>query len=248
MLLWSKCSHLTASPEQTTGRKKSSPTEKCRKHLRGEYSRCSPNLKLETPRLHSGAACDRPETIEIPKLPTIPEVVWQQPPETITDHCNLRNTKNDSTIYYTHETSRTTVASQLSPPKGTQPQNYVVATEHPQGNQTGNEPVPFFNCSKNRPTEIQNSEQHVTSTITGNTTIPPLTTTNPLIEEGLVRVEQTNEVRTVELWSILIHCCRFSRNAVDSQSESSTTSPKGLESCRLGCRFLLSKIGYSSAM
>ena len=46
---------------------------------------CSPKFTLKTPRLHSGAACDRPETNEIPKLPPIAEVVWQQPTETITD-------------------------------------------------------------------------------------------------------------------------------------------------------------------
>ena len=33
------------------------------------------------PRLHSGAAIDRPETTHI-TLPPIPEVVWQQPQET----------------------------------------------------------------------------------------------------------------------------------------------------------------------
>ena len=66
--------------------------------------------------------------------------------------------------------------------------------EHPRGNPTGNEPVPFHNCSKNRPTDIQNSEQHVTTTITGDLTIPTLTTTTPLIEEGLMRNEQTEEV------------------------------------------------------
>ena len=66
--------------------------------------------------------------------------------------------------------------------------------EHPPGNQTGNEPVLFFNCSKNCPTVFQNSEQHVTTTIPGDTASPPFTTTTPLIEDGLVRVEQTNEV------------------------------------------------------
>ena len=96
-------------------------------------------------------------------------------------------------MQYTQEASKTTVASQTSPPKGTQPQNYVVATEHPPGNQTGNEPKPFLNCSKNCPTDIQDSEQHVTTTLTGGKTIPPLTTTTPLIEKGLVREEQTNE-------------------------------------------------------
>ena len=128
----------------------------------------------------------------MPKFPPIPEVVWQQPLETITDQCNLNNTHIDSTIYYTHETSKKTEARQTSPPKGTQSLNYVDATEHPPGNETGKEPVPFLNSSKNRPTDIQNSEQHVTSTLTGDTRIPPLTTTTPLIVEGLVRDEQTN--------------------------------------------------------
>ena len=65
--------------------------------------------------------------------------------------------------------------------------------EHTPGNQTGNEQAPFLNCSKNCPTDIHNSEQHVTTTITGDTTIPLLTTTAPLIEEGLVRDEQADE-------------------------------------------------------
>ena len=37
--------------------------------------RLQPNFTLETPRLHSGAACDRQETTETPKTPPIPEVV-----------------------------------------------------------------------------------------------------------------------------------------------------------------------------
>ena len=41
--------------------------------------------------------------------------------------------------------------------------------------------------------DIQNSEQLITTTLNGNTT-PPLTTATPLIEERLVRDEQTNEV------------------------------------------------------
>ena len=60
--------------------------------------------------------------------------------ETITDQSNLNNSINDSTIYYTREISKKFVASQTSPSKGTQPQSYVVATEHPPGNQAGNEP------------------------------------------------------------------------------------------------------------
>ena len=74
------------------------------------------------PRLHSGAARDRPETNEISILPPIPEVVWQQPTEIVTVQDNFNNTNDDST-------SKTNVASQTSPPKGTQSQNHVDATE-----------------------------------------------------------------------------------------------------------------------
>ena len=138
------------------------------------------------PRLHSGAARDRPET-KTSKLPPIPEVVWQQPTENVTNQDNLNNTTNDSTI-------KTNVASQTSPPKGTQPQNHVDTTEHSSGNHTGNEPVLFLDCSKNYSTNTQNTEQHVVTTPNGDTTTPPLTTATPLIEEELVRDEQTNEV------------------------------------------------------
>ena len=166
MLLWSKGSEQTACQKRTTGSTKSSPTGKCPKQLRLECSSCSPNSKLERPRIHSGAACDRPETTEVPKFPPIPEVVWQQPSETSTNQCNSKVIDIDSTILYTQEASKTTVVSQTSPPKGIQPQNYGVATEHPPRYQTGNEPVPFLNCSKNFPTDIQNSEQLVTTTLT----------------------------------------------------------------------------------
>ena len=138
------------------------------------------------PRLHSGPACDRPETNEKSKLPPIPEVVWQQPTENVINQDNLNNTTNDPIL-------KTNVASQTSPTKGTQPQNHVDTTEQSSG-KTGNEPVPFLDCSQNSSTNTQNSEQHVVTTPNGLTTTPPLTTAAPLIEEGLVRDEQTNEV------------------------------------------------------
>ena len=141
---------------------------------------------MKTPRLHSGAARDRPET-KISKIPPIPEVVWQQLTENVTNQDNLNNTTNDSTL-------KTNVASQTSPPKGTQPQNHVDTTEQPSGNQTGNEPVLFLDCSKNYSTNTQSAEQHVVTTPIGDTTTPSLTTATPLIEEGLVRDEQTNEI------------------------------------------------------
>ena len=119
------------------------------------------------PRLHSGAACDRPETNEISKLPPIPS-------EIVTDQVNLNNTQIDSTL-------KTNVASQTSPPKGTQPQNHVDAMEQPSGNQTRKELVPFIDCSNNSSTDTQNTEQHVVTTLNGDTTTPPLTTATPLI-------------------------------------------------------------------
>ena len=66
-------------------------------------SKLQPKIKLKPPRLHFGAASDRPETIEIPKFPAILEVVWQQPTETIIDQVNLNKTNNDSIIHYTQE-------------------------------------------------------------------------------------------------------------------------------------------------
>ena len=67
-------------------------------------------------------------------------------------------------------------------------------TEQSSGNQKGNEPVSFLDCSKNSSTNTQNTEQHVETIPNRDTTTPPLTTATPLIEEGLVRDEQTNEI------------------------------------------------------
>ena len=66
-------------------------------------------------------------------------------------------------------------------------------TEQKSG-KTGNEPVLFLDCPKNSSTNTQNTEQHIVTTPNGLTTTPPLTTATPLIEERLVRDEQTNEV------------------------------------------------------
>ena len=137
-------------------------------------------------RLHSGSARDRPET-KISKLPPFPEVVWQQPTENVANQDNLNDTTNDSTL-------KANLASQTSPPKGNQPQNHVDTAEQSSGSQTGNEPVLFLDCSKNYSTDTQSTEQHVVTTPNGDTTTPHLTTATPLIAEGLVRDEQTNEI------------------------------------------------------
>ena len=67
-------------------------------------------------------------------------------------------------------------------------------TEQSSGNQTGNGPVLFLDYSKNYSTYTQYTEQHVVTTPNGDTITPLLITATPLIEERLVRDEQTNEV------------------------------------------------------
>ena len=52
----------------------------------------------------------------------------------------------------------------------------------------------FHSCSKDSSTDSQNAEQHITTTPDKEMTTPPLTTATPLIEEKLVRDEQTNEL------------------------------------------------------
>ena len=107
--------------------------------------------------------------------------------ETIAKQDDINIITNDSTL-------KTNVASQTSPPKGIQPQNNVDTMEQSSGNQTGNEPVSFLSCSKDSSTDSQNAEQHITTTPDKEMTTPPLTTATPLIEERLVRDEQTNEL------------------------------------------------------
>ena len=70
----------------------------------------------------------------------------------------------------------------------------MVTLEQSSGNQTGNEPVSFLSCSKDSSTDSQNAEQHIKTTPKKKMITPPLTTATPLIEEGLVRDEQTNEL------------------------------------------------------
>ena len=87
-----------------------------------------------------------------------------------------------------------TVASQTSPPKATPPQNYLVPTEQSPRNQLGKELLPFLICSMNRPTDIQEPEEHTTTTANEETIIPPLAIAARLIEGGLIRDKETNEV------------------------------------------------------
>ena len=146
------------------------------------------------PRLHSGAAIDRPETTQL-KLPPIPEVFWQQHQETHVP--NIYQTCNNQTHENTHmpESKQSSdVESQTSPIKETSPQVSVSSTEPLPGNQTRSPPVLSLNDSKKPSSEIQRYEADMTTCDSGDSKISPPPITISQIEERLVRDDSTNEL------------------------------------------------------
>ena len=146
------------------------------------------------PRLHSGAAIDRPETTQL-KLPPTPEVVWQQPQENHVS--NIYQTVTNETHKNTHileSKQRSDVESQTSPIKETSPQVSVSSTEPLLGNQTRSALVPSLNDSKKPSSEIQRYETDMTTCDTGDDNISPPAITISQIEEQLVRDETTDEL------------------------------------------------------
>ena len=146
------------------------------------------------PRLHSGAAIDRPETIHL-KLPPIPEVVWQQPQETHIP--NISQTFNNETQKNTHmpeSKHRSNVESQTSPIKETSSQVSVSSTEPLLGNQTRSALVPSLNDSKKPDSKIQRNEIDMMICDNGDDNISPPAITLSQIEERLVRDDITNEL------------------------------------------------------
>ena len=100
------------------------------------------------PRVHSGAAIDRPETTHI-KLPPFPEVVWQQPQETHVP--NIYQTLTNKVHKNTHmpeSKQRSDVESQTSPMKDASSQVSVSSTEPLPGNQTRSALAPSLNDTK----------------------------------------------------------------------------------------------------
>ena len=146
------------------------------------------------PRLHSGAAYDRPETTQL-KLPPIPEVVWQQPQETHVP--NIYQTCNNETQKNTHmpeSKQNSEVESQTSPIEKTSPQVSVSNTEPLLGNQTRSPLVPSLNDSKKPSSEFQRYETDMTTCDSGDSNISPPPMTISQIEERLVRDDSTNEL------------------------------------------------------
>ena len=114
------------------------------------------------PRLHSGAAIDRPEVTHF-TLPPIPEVFWQQPQETqITNiHIVLTNETHKNT-HMPEFKQKNDVQSQTSPIKETSSQVSGSDTESLLENQTRITPVQCPNDSKKQQNEIQGDETDLT--------------------------------------------------------------------------------------
>ena len=146
------------------------------------------------PRLHCGAAIDRPETNHL-KLPPIREVVWQQPQETHVPniHKTLTNETHKNT-QMPESKQRSDVESQTLTIKETSLQVSVSSTEPFLGNQTRSALVPSLNDSKKPSSEIQRNEIDMTTCDSGdnNMSSPPITISQ--IEERLVRDDSINEL------------------------------------------------------
>ena len=144
------------------------------------------------PRLHSGAATDRPEATHS-TLPPIPEVVWQQPQET-----HLNNIHNDLTNENQNDThtpkQKNDLEAQTSPIKKTSPPKCGSDTESLLENQTRSIAVQCPNDSNNQQNEIQRNEIGLTTYDEGVDNISPPEITTSQYQEQLVRDENTNEL------------------------------------------------------
>ena len=144
------------------------------------------------PRLHSGAATDRPEVTHL-KLPPIPEVVWQQPQEThlTTIHKDFTNETHKDTHMLKQKND---VEAQTLPIKESSSQVSGSDTESSLDNQTRSIPVQCPNDSNKQQNEIQRIEIGLITYGNGDDTIslPEITTSQN--QEQLVRDDITNEV------------------------------------------------------
>ena len=144
------------------------------------------------PRLHSGAATDRPEANHLTLSP-IPEVVWQQPQKThlTTIHNDLIN----ETHKHTHTPKqKNDVEAQTSPIKETSSQVSASDTESLLENHTRSIPVQCPNDSNKQQNEIQRNEIGLTTYGNGDDNFSPPEITTSQIQEQLVRDDITNEL------------------------------------------------------
>ena len=144
------------------------------------------------PRLHSGAAIDRPEVTHL-TLPPIPEVVWQQPQET--HLTNIHNDLTNKTQKYTHTPEqKNDVQAQRSPIKETSSQVSGSDTESLLENQTRSIPVECSNDSNKQQNAIKGNEKGLTTYGNGDDNLSPPEITTSQIQDQLVRDDITNEL------------------------------------------------------
>ena len=144
------------------------------------------------PRLHSGAATDRPEVTYL-TIPPILEVVWQQPQET---HVTIiHNDLTNETHKDTHKPKqKNDVEAQTSPIQETSSQVSGSDSETPLENQTRSIPVQCPNDSNKQQNQIQRNETGLTTYDNGDDNIFPPEITTSQIREQLVRDDITNDL------------------------------------------------------
>ena len=149
------------------------------------------------PRLHSGAATDRPEVIHL-TLPSIPEIVWQHSQEShVTDIHKPTATDTHKNTHKPESKQRNDVESQTSPMKEISSQVSGSSTEPLLGNQTGSTSVHCPNDSKKQQHENRRNEIDMTTYDNGVDNIDPppkKKKKTSQIEEQLVRDDITNEL------------------------------------------------------
>ena len=144
------------------------------------------------PLLHSGAAIDRPEVIHL-TLPSIPEVVRQQPQETyLTNTHKVRTNENHKNTHTRKQ--KNDVEAQMSPIKETSSQVSGSDTESLPENQTRSIAVQCPNDSKKQQNKIQRNETDLTTYGNRDDNISPPEITTSQIEEQLVMDDNTNEL------------------------------------------------------
>ena len=144
------------------------------------------------PRLHSGAATDRPEVTHL-TLPPIPEVVWQQPQEThlTTIHIDFTNETHKDTHM---PKQKNDVEAQTSPIKETSSQLSGSDKESSLDNQTRSIPVQCPNESNKQQNEIQRNEIGLITYGNADDAISPPEITTSQFQKQLVRDDITNEL------------------------------------------------------
>ena len=146
------------------------------------------------PRLHLGAAIDRPEVTHL-TLPPIPEVVWQQPQDTYIP--NIYQTLTNGNHKNTHKPKskqKSDVESQTSPMKQTSSQVSVSSTKPLPGNQTRSTLVQSLKDSKEPQPEIQRNRMNITANDIGDDHFYSHKITISQFEEQLERDDFTNEL------------------------------------------------------